>query len=108
MRYFPTEEIICKGKFSHMHGFLFRKILPKNTHIKSLIDRGTAVTSSRLTGALAIAERLAALRLAADTTYGNGEFLQWLADRDITPYMRTRDSIHRKRKWSVMSIRIYG
>src|SRR5215470_2670308 len=34
--------------------------------------------------------------LAADTTYGNGEFLQWLADRDITPYMRTRDSIHRK------------
>jgi hypothetical protein len=33
----------------------------------------------------------------ADTTYGNGEFLQWLADRNITPYMRTRDSIHRKR-----------
>jgi transposase len=35
--------------------------------------------------------------LAADTTYGNGEFLQWLAERSITPYMRTRDSIHRKR-----------
>src|SRR3981081_2538541 len=35
--------------------------------------------------------------VAADTTYGNGGFLQWLADRDITPYMRTRDSIHRKR-----------
>jgi hypothetical protein len=35
--------------------------------------------------------------LAADTTYGNGEFLQWLADRSITPYMRTRDSIHRKK-----------
>src|SRR5437667_8962861 len=35
--------------------------------------------------------------VAADTTYGNGEFLQWLADRSITPYMRTRDSIHRKR-----------
>jgi hypothetical protein len=28
--------------------------------------------------------------VAADTTYGNGEFLQWLADRSITPYMRTR------------------
>jgi hypothetical protein len=26
--------------------------------------------------------------VAADTTYGNGEFLQWLADRSITPYMR--------------------
>ncbi len=35
--------------------------------------------------------------VAADTTYGNGEFLQWLADRSTTPYMRTRDSIHRKR-----------
>jgi Transposase DDE domain len=35
--------------------------------------------------------------VAADTTYGNGEFLQWLADRSITAYMRTRDSIHRKR-----------
>jgi len=35
--------------------------------------------------------------VGADTTYGNGEFLQWLADRNITPYMRTRDSIHRKR-----------
>jgi len=35
--------------------------------------------------------------VAADTTYGNGKFLQWLADRNITPYMRTRDSIHRKR-----------
>ena len=34
--------------------------------------------------------------VAADTTYGNGEFLPWLADRHITPYMRTRDSIHRK------------
>src|SRR5437588_7016509 len=34
--------------------------------------------------------------VAADTTYGNGEFLQWLADHGITPYMRTRDSIHRK------------
>jgi transposase len=35
--------------------------------------------------------------VVADTTYGNGEFLQWLRERGITPYMRTRDSIHRKR-----------
>jgi len=34
--------------------------------------------------------------LAADATYGNGEFLHWLAEREITPYMRTRDSVHRK------------
>ena len=35
--------------------------------------------------------------LAADATYGNGEFLQWLLDRGITPWMRTRDSALRKK-----------
>ena len=34
--------------------------------------------------------------VAADTTYGNGEFLQWLGDRNVTAYMRTRDSALRK------------
>src|SRR6202163_1767684 len=34
--------------------------------------------------------------IAADATYGNGEFLQWLRDRGITLYMRTRDSALRK------------
>src|SRR5437660_5629163 len=35
--------------------------------------------------------------VAADTNYRHGEFLQWLADLSITPYLPTRDSIHRKR-----------
>jgi transposase len=34
--------------------------------------------------------------VAADATYGNGEFLQWLLDRGITPYMRTRDNARRR------------
>jgi hypothetical protein len=34
--------------------------------------------------------------LVADATCGNGEFLQWLLDRGITPYMRTRDNALRK------------
>jgi hypothetical protein len=34
--------------------------------------------------------------VVADATYGNGEFLQWLLDRGITPYMRTRDNALRK------------
>ncbi len=34
--------------------------------------------------------------VVADATYGNGEFLQWLMERKITPYMRTRDSALRK------------
>lgn len=35
--------------------------------------------------------------VAADATYGNGEFLRWLIERGITPWMRTRDSIRRKK-----------
>jgi transposase len=35
--------------------------------------------------------------VVADATYGNGEFLQWLLDRGITPWMRTRDNARRKR-----------
>ena len=34
--------------------------------------------------------------VAADATYGNGEFLQWLLDRSITLYLRTRDNALRK------------
>jgi transposase len=35
--------------------------------------------------------------VGADTTYGNGEFLQWLMERDITPYMHTRENGPRKK-----------
>jgi hypothetical protein len=34
--------------------------------------------------------------VVADATYGNGEFLQWLMERGITPYIRTRDNALRK------------
>ena len=30
--------------------------------------------------------------LAADTTYGNGELLQWLDDRGIAPYIRVKEN----------------
>jgi hypothetical protein len=35
--------------------------------------------------------------IAADASYGNGEFLQWLMDQDIKPYMPTRDAVGRTR-----------
>jgi hypothetical protein len=40
--------------------------------------------------------------IAADASYGNGAFLQWLMDREITPYMPTRDAVGRTRSllWS--------
>jgi hypothetical protein len=54
-------------------------------------------TAARMSQETVAAQGRAPESVAADTTYGNGEFLQWLADQIITPYMRTRDSIHRKR-----------
>jgi hypothetical protein len=30
--------------------------------------------------------------LAADTTYGNGDLLAWLEERNITPYIRVKES----------------
>jgi transposase len=33
--------------------------------------------------------------LAADTTYGNGEFLQWLDERGITAYIRVKENPNR-------------
>ncbi len=35
--------------------------------------------------------------IAADASYGNGEFAQLLTDREITPYMPTRDAVGRTR-----------
>jgi hypothetical protein len=35
--------------------------------------------------------------IAADASYGDGEFLQWLMDREITPYMPTMDAVGRTR-----------
>jgi hypothetical protein len=35
--------------------------------------------------------------IAADASYGNGEFLQWLTDQEIKRYMPTRDAVGRTR-----------
>ena len=35
--------------------------------------------------------------IVADASYGNGELLQWLMDREITPYMPTWDAVARTR-----------
>lgn len=63
---------------------------------------GVQATAGRLSQETAAAQNMIArfaewqgrnpVSAAADATYGNGEFLQWLMERDITPYMRTRDS----------------
>src|SRR5205823_13839689 len=72
-----------------------------------LRDRRVQATAARMSQETVAAQDMIArfaqwqgrtpVSVAADTTYGNGEFLQWLLERDITPYMRTRDSVHRKK-----------
>ncbi len=40
--------------------------------------------------------------LAADTSYGHGELLHWLQERDITPYMPLKENAHRKQPQNVL------
>ena len=77
-----------------------------------LVDNGSCVivgvqaTAARMSQETVAAEDMIArfaqwhgrepASVVADATYGNGEFLQWLLDRGITPYMRTRDNARRK------------
>jgi transposase len=72
----------------------------------SCVIVGVQATAARLSQETVAAQNMIArfaewqgrnpVSVAADATYGNGEFLQWLMERDITPYMRTRDSALRK------------
>jgi transposase len=73
----------------------------------SCIIVGVQATGARLSEeSRAAEEMIAPLRrgqnknpqsIAADASYGNGELLQWLMDRQITPYMPTRDAVARTR-----------
>ena len=46
--------------------------------------------------------------VAADTTYGNGEFLRWLAEREIPPYMQdSRDEYPQKEQSLLWSRAVY-
>ena len=73
----------------------------------SCIIVGVQATGARLSEESRAAEKMIARftqwqgknpqSVAADASYGNGELLQWLMDRQITPYMPTRDAVARTR-----------
>src|ERR1700728_3278624 len=73
---------------------------------QSCVIVGVQATAARMSQETAAAQDMIArfaswqgrkpASVVADATYGNGEFLQWLMERNITPYMRTRDSALRK------------
>jgi transposase len=72
----------------------------------SCVIVGVQATSARLSQESAAARDMIARlherqgrypqSLAADTSYGNGELLHWLQERDITPYMRVKENAQRK------------
>jgi hypothetical protein len=74
---------------------------------QSCVIVGVQATAARLSQETVAAQDMLArfaqwqgrepVSVVADATYGNGEFLQWLLERGITPYMRTRDSALRKK-----------
>jgi transposase len=73
----------------------------------SCVIVGVAATAARLSQETVAAQQMITrftrwqqrepASIGADATYGNGEFLHWLCERGISPYMRTRDSVLRKK-----------
>jgi transposase len=99
----PDSTYATKGRHTGPVGVLRQLSLVDNP---SCVIVGVQATAARLSQETVAAQvmltRLAQWQgrtpesVAADTTYGNGEFLQWLAEREITAYMRTRESAKRK------------
>ena len=99
----PDSTYATKGGTPARLGYYDNYLVDNDSCVIVGVQATAARMSQETVAAEAMLTRFAAWQgrapesVAADTTYGNGEFLQWLADRGITPYMRTRDSIHRKR-----------
>ena len=72
--------------FGYSVRYLVRDLAPCLLRLDPTLSRTTSNGSGRTRAGLH----------RSHATYGNGEFLQWLLDRGITPYMRTRDSALRK------------
>jgi hypothetical protein len=94
----PDSTFATKGHRAAELGY-FNNYLVDN---RSCVIVGVQATAARLSQESAAAremiERSAERRgrfpqsVAADTTYGNGEMLAWLEERDITPYIRVKES----------------
>jgi len=98
----PDSTYATKGSTPARLGYYDNYLVDNN----SCVIVGVQATAARMSQETVAAQEMIAgfvqrhgqepASIAADATYGNGEFLQWLLDRGITPYMRTRDSALRK------------
>ena len=94
----PDSTYATKGKGAAELGY-FNNYLIDN---KSCVIVGVQATTARLSQESAAAREMitqSAERrgrfpqsIAADTTYGNGELLAWFEERNITPYIRVKES----------------
>ena len=94
----PDSTFATKGSRAAELGY-FNNYLVDN---RSCVIVGVQATAARLSQESAAAREMitrSAQRrgrfpqsVAADTTYGNGELLAWLEERNITPYIRVKES----------------
>jgi len=92
----PDSTYLTKGNRAAELGY-FDNYLIDN---KSCVIVGVQATAARLSQESAAAREMIDRYyerhgprphgVAADNTYGNGELLQWLDDRGITPYIRVK------------------
>jgi len=98
----PDSTYATKGGSPARLGYYDNYLVDNHSCVIVGVQATAARMSQETVAAQAMLTRFAAWQgrkpesVGADTTYGNGEFLHWLAEREITPYMRTRDSVHRK------------
>src|ERR1700755_119231 len=94
----PDSTYATKGSRAAELGY-FNNYLIDN---KSCVIVGVQATSARLSQESAAAREMItrsaerrgrfSQSVAADTTYGNGELLAWFEERNITPYIRVKES----------------
>jgi hypothetical protein len=94
----PDSTFATKGSRAAELGY-FNNYLVDN---RSCVIVGVQATAARLSQESAAARRMITRSaekrgrfpqsLAADTTYGNGDLLAWLEERNITPYIRVKES----------------
>ena len=98
----PDSTYATKGGTSARLGYYNNYLVDNHSCVVVGVQATAARMSQETVAAQDMIDRFARwqgrepVSVVADATYGNGEFVQWLTERDITFYMRTRDSIHRK------------